>query len=60
LRDLGDREIKNILNLEMDELAADTAEGVILLKVLNFFSPRFFSFTNSALLDFSDRSVEVP
>jgi hypothetical protein len=60
LRDLEDREIKNILNLEMDKLAADITKGVdILLEILNSFSPRFFSFINPTLLGFPDKSVKM-
>jgi hypothetical protein len=53
--------MKNILNLEMDKLAADTAERVnILLKIFNSPSPRFFSFFNPALLDSPDKTVKMP
>jgi hypothetical protein len=52
--------MKNILDLKIDELAADAAERVnILLKVLNSFSSRFFSFIDPALLGSPSKSVEM-
>jgi hypothetical protein len=52
--------MKNILDLKIDELAADAAERVnILLKVLNSFSSRFFSFIDPALLGSPGKSVEM-
>jgi hypothetical protein len=64
LRDLGSREDRNILELEIDEviindLSEVLQEGIILLKILNFLSPRFFSFLNPALLGFFSKSVKV-
>jgi hypothetical protein len=70
MRDLNNRKARNILKLEMDKMAADTVKGVILLKALNFFSPRSSSFTNLVIgerstdpffkfLDFSDRNAEM-
>jgi hypothetical protein len=53
--------MKNILDLEMDELAADAVEGVsILLGAFNSLSPRSFSFFDPALLGSPGRTAEVP
>jgi hypothetical protein len=52
--------MKNILDLEINELAADAAKGVsILLGALNSLSSRFFSFFNSALLGSLNRTAEM-
>jgi hypothetical protein len=52
--------MKNILNLEIDELAVNAVKGVnIFLKTLNSLSPRSFSFINPALLGFSSRNVKI-
>jgi hypothetical protein len=62
--------LENILDLEMNEFAADAAERVVLLKALNSFSPRSFSFiifvkgegfTDSffGLLDSPGRNIRV-
>jgi hypothetical protein len=63
MRELGDRENQNILNLEMNEMVSNLSEilqkRIILLEALNFPSPRFFSFINPAFLNFPDRSVEM-
>jgi acyl-CoA reductase-like NAD-dependent aldehyde dehydrogenase len=75
IKELGRREDQNIFELEMDEMLIDNTaiveglemnelitiitEGVILLRALNSSSPRSFSFFNSALLGFSNRSVKV-
>jgi hypothetical protein len=58
-RFIGNRELENILNLEIDKFAADIAEGVILLETLNSLSFRFFSFFDPALLNSPDKSVKV-
>jgi hypothetical protein len=55
LRDLGSREDRNILELKINEMMINDLSkisqgGVILLKALNSFSPRFFSFFDPALL----------
>jgi hypothetical protein len=50
---MSDREIKNILDLEMDEILSGIP--VKPAEILNLFSPRFFSFLNLALLDSPDR-----
>jgi hypothetical protein len=65
LRDLGNRENRNILELKIDEIIINNLfkilqEGVILLKALNSLSPRSSSFLNPALLGFSDKNVKVP
>ena len=74
LRDLGSRENRNILKLEIDDIMADSVvEGngqLPVLEILNSFSPRPFSFTVLigkgstdlffGLLNSSDRSVEMP
>jgi hypothetical protein len=53
--------MKNILDLEMDELAADVAEEVgILLGVLNSLSPRSFFFFDPALLGSPGKTAEMP
>jgi hypothetical protein len=74
MRDLDNREARNIFKIKIDEIISDLPEvlrgEVILLKALNSFSSRFSSFTVLAegegfinpffrLLDFSDRSAEV-
>jgi hypothetical protein len=70
MRDLNNRKTRNILKLKVDEMIADAVKRIILLKALNFFSPRFFSFTNLVigkrstnpffrLLNSPDRSVEM-
>jgi hypothetical protein len=46
MRDLNNREARNILEFKMNKIVADTAERIILLETLNFPSPRFSSFTN--------------
>jgi hypothetical protein len=44
----------------MDKLAADIAKEVnILLRALNFSSPRFFSFFNPTLLSSPDKIAEM-
>jgi hypothetical protein len=60
LRDLNSREDRNILNLEMDELAAEAVKEIVSLKALNSPSPRSFSFFDSALLGSPDKTVEMP
>jgi hypothetical protein len=51
LRDLGSRKDRNILKLKIDKVMADNAVKengqFFTLKILNFFSPRPFSFTIS-------------
>jgi hypothetical protein len=49
MRDLNNRETRNILELKIDKIVADAAKGIILLRALNSLSPRFFSFTNLAV-----------
>jgi hypothetical protein len=44
----------------MDELAADITEGVILLGILNSFSPRSSFFTDLALLGSFNKNIEMP
>jgi hypothetical protein len=48
MRDLDNREARNILKIKMDEIVNDLLEvlrgKVILLRALNFLSPRFISF----------------
>jgi hypothetical protein len=53
--------IKNILNLEINKLAADIIKKIsILLKALNSPSPRFFFFFfNPALLGSPDKTVKI-
>jgi hypothetical protein len=46
MRNLDNRKARNILELEMDEIIINAVKRVILLKALNSFSPRFFSFIN--------------
>jgi hypothetical protein len=71
MRNLDNRKARNILELEVDEIVADAAEGVISLRALNFFSPRPSSFINLivgegftnlffGLLNSSGKSAEVP
>jgi hypothetical protein len=76
IKELGRREDQNILELEMDEMLTDgaavveglemdelvatAAEGVISSGALNSPSPRSSSFLDPALLGSPDRSVEVP
>jgi hypothetical protein len=43
LRDLGSREDRNIFEFEMDEMLSDGQ--FLVLRILNFFSFRSFSFT---------------
>jgi hypothetical protein len=50
LRDIGDKEMRNIANLEVDELLLEAFAKPA--EVLNPFSSRFFSFFNPALLGF--------
>ena len=64
LRDLGSRENRNILKLEINKamvnnLSEILQKEVILSKTLNSPSPRFFSFLNPALLGSPGRSVKV-
>jgi hypothetical protein len=60
LRDLGNRKIKNILNLEINELTADIAKGIsVLLGAFNFFSFRFPFFFDPALLGSRDKIAEM-
>jgi hypothetical protein len=64
---MGDRKMKNILNLEIDELLSDGQ--LFILKALNSFSSRLFFFIVSVgegfidlffrLLDFSGRNAEL-
>jgi hypothetical protein len=52
--------MKNILDLEIDKLAADIIKGIgILLKALNFFSFRSSFFINPAFLGISNKNVKV-
>jgi hypothetical protein len=52
--------MKNILNLEMNELAADAVKKVnILLEALNSPLPRFFSFFNPALLGSPNKTAKI-
>jgi tRNA(Ile)-lysidine synthase TilS/MesJ len=65
LRDLGSREDRNILELEMNEvMVSDLLEmsqkGVISSGALNSPSPRFSFFLDPALLGSPGRSVKVP
>jgi hypothetical protein len=71
IRNLNNRKARNILELKIDEIVADAAKRVILLEILNSFSPRSFSFinlimgkgsTNSffKLLDSPSKNVEMP
>ena len=53
IRDLGDREAQNIFKLEINKMLSKIP--VKFIEVLNPFSPRFFSFFDFALLDFSNR-----
>jgi hypothetical protein len=46
MRDLNNRKTRNIFELKMNEIVADTVKRIILLKALNSPSPRSFSFTN--------------
>jgi hypothetical protein len=55
IRDLGDREAQNIFKLKVNKILSETF--VKFIKILNPFSPRFFSFFNLTLLDFSDRTL---
>jgi hypothetical protein len=55
---MGDREIKNILNLKMDKILSETL--IKPAKVLNSSSPRSPSFFNPALLDSSNRTPAEP
>jgi hypothetical protein len=60
LRNLKNREIKNILNLKINELTVGAAEKInILLVAFNSLSPRFFFFFNPALLGSSGKNVKV-
>jgi hypothetical protein len=56
---LKNRKIKNVLNLEMNELTADIIKGIVLLKIFNSFLPRAFSYFNPAFLDSPNKSVKV-
>jgi hypothetical protein len=71
IRNLSNRKARNIFEFKIDKIIADTAEGIILLEILNSLSPRFFFFINLIVgkgftnlffrfLDFSGKSVEVP
>jgi hypothetical protein len=71
MRDLGNREARNILELKINEIIADAAREIILPGALNSPSPRSFSFTNLAVregstdsflrfLDSFGRSAEMP
>jgi hypothetical protein len=52
--------MKNILDLEMDELTADIAKGInILSEALNSFSSQSFFFIDPALLGFFGKSVKM-
>jgi len=68
LRDLNSRENRNILELEINEMLSD--RQLPILKALNFFSSRLFSFIVSVgkerftnpffrLLDFSNKNIEM-
>jgi hypothetical protein len=46
MRDLDNRETRNIFEFKMDEIVADTVKRVILLGALNFSSPRSSFFIN--------------
>jgi hypothetical protein len=46
-------------DLEMDEFVTIIIEGIILLRVLNSFSSRFFFFLDPAFLGFFGKSVKV-
>jgi hypothetical protein len=64
LRDLGNREDRNILELKINEIMiSDLPEilqkKIILLEILNSPSPRFSFFFNPAFLGSSDKSVET-
>jgi hypothetical protein len=69
LRDLGSRENRNILELEIDKILSD--KQLLVLKTLNSLSPRSSSFTVLIggekftnpflrLLDFPDKNAEMP
>jgi hypothetical protein len=75
IRDLGDREARNIFKIKMDEMVSDLPEilqeRVILSEALNSLSPLSASFTAPVkgegstdpffgLLDFFSKSVKVP
>jgi hypothetical protein len=49
MRDLNNRKARNILELKMDKIIVDAVKGVILLRVLNFPSPRLSFFINLAV-----------
>jgi hypothetical protein len=55
---MGDREMKNILDLEMDEMMSGAL--IEFAEVLNPSSPRFFFFFDLALLGFPDRIPAEP
>jgi hypothetical protein len=64
LRDLDNRENRNILKLEINKIITDNLsktlqEKVISSKALNFFSPRFFFFLNPTLLDSPGKNVKM-
>jgi tRNA(Ile)-lysidine synthase TilS/MesJ len=64
LRDLGNREDRNILELKINKIIISdlpeiSQDRVILLETLNSPSPRFSSFLNPALLDSPNRNVKV-
>jgi hypothetical protein len=52
LRALKNCEMRNIAELEVDEMIAENIEIILFLEALNSSSPRSSSFFNSALLDF--------
>jgi hypothetical protein len=63
MRELENRENQNILNLKINKIISDLPEisqkKIILLKALNFSSPRFSSFFNPALLNSPNKSVKM-
>jgi hypothetical protein len=49
MRNLNNRKTRNILELKINEIIADTVKRIILLETLNSPSPRSSSFTNLAI-----------
>jgi hypothetical protein len=58
MRNLNDRKAQNIFELKIDKILSKIP--IKPAKILNPFSPRFFSFLNFALLDFPDRISAEP
>jgi hypothetical protein len=60
LRVLKDREMRNIAELEINEIITKNIRVILSLGILNSPSPRFSSFLNPALLDSQNKNPITP